>query len=98
MKLQHMPIGARFEYQGIEYVKTGPLTASSVEGGQRIIPRSATLRPLDGQTADQAGNRLDVATVMAAVEDFHGACLALVDEGAKPALEAARQKMMARLK
>lgn len=33
MKLQHLSIGARFEYEGVTYVKTGPLTASSEAGG-----------------------------------------------------------------
>ena len=40
-------MGARFEYEGVVYVKTGPLTASSEEGGQRIIPRYAILKALD---------------------------------------------------
>ena len=38
MKLQHLAIGARFEFEGQVYVKTGPLTASAEQGGQRVIP------------------------------------------------------------
>ena len=47
MKLQDLPMGARFEYEGVVYFKTGPLTASSEAGGQRIIPRYAVLRSLE---------------------------------------------------
>ena len=54
MKLQHLAIGARFEYEGVVYVKTGPLTAASEEGGQRIIPRYAILRPLDVPAAESS--------------------------------------------
>lgn len=48
-------MGARFEYEGNVYVKTGPMTASSEQGGQRIIPRYATLRPLDIPVTDSKG-------------------------------------------
>ncbi len=33
MKLQHLAIGDRFEYDGKIFGKTGPLTAASDEGG-----------------------------------------------------------------
>ena len=52
MKLQHLSMGARFEYEGVVYVKTGPLTASSEDGGQRIIPRYAILKALDVPAAE----------------------------------------------
>ena len=47
MKFQDLPVGARFEYQGKVFVKTGPITAASEAGGQQMIPRYADLRPLD---------------------------------------------------
>ena len=47
MKLQQLAIGDRFEYDGRILVKTGPLTASSDDGGQQMIPRYAVLKPLD---------------------------------------------------
>ena len=35
MRLQDLPVGARFEYQGKIFVKTGPITAASEAGGQQ---------------------------------------------------------------
>ena len=52
MKLQQLAMGARFEYEGVTYVKTGPMTASSDAGGQRIIPRYANLRVLEEPVAE----------------------------------------------
>ena len=50
MKFPHLPVGSRFELDGVQYVKTGPLTASEVEGGgQRLIKRSAVVMPLEPQ-------------------------------------------------
>lgn len=75
MRLQHLAIGARFEYEGQVYVKTGPLTASAEQGGQRMIPRYADLKPLDVETAPVAGEgagrtREDDARVRAAFNHF----------------------------
>jgi uncharacterized protein (DUF1330 family) len=47
MKIHQLPMGARFEYEGAEYVKTGPQLASGA-GGQKLIPKYAVLKPLDG--------------------------------------------------
>lgn len=83
MKFQQLPHGARFEYEGKVYVKTGPLTAATEEGVQRMIPRYALLKPLDGSTPiqiPQPARKLDEAMVMAALEAFHGECLRLLDE------------------
>ena len=52
MKLQHLAIGDRFEYDGKIFVKTGPVTASSENGGQQMIPRYAILKPLDVPARD----------------------------------------------
>ncbi len=101
MKLQQLPIGARFEYEGQVFTKTGPMTASAEKGGQRIIPRYATLTPLDG--APSEGDRskvgqVDLLKVQAAFSSFHETCRELVDESAWPALEAARREFFAALK
>lgn len=45
-------MGARFEYEGVEYVKTGPQLASG-PGGQKLIPKYAVLRPLDGKAPEK---------------------------------------------
>lgn len=109
MKFQLLPMGARFEYEGQVYTKTGPMTASSAQGGQRMIPRFAVLKPLDGVvTAVPSPSRsLDEATVMAAFEQFYGTCANLLfgDESdvqrardLRAMLEAARERFTERLK
>jgi hypothetical protein len=71
MKFQLLAIGARFEFEGKEYVKTGPLTASS-DGVQRMIPRFAVLKPLDAsvEPARKTQRNLDEVKVLAAFETF----------------------------
>lgn len=48
MKFQHLPLGTRFVYQGEIFTKVSPLVASVDGGGQRMIPRYASLYPVDG--------------------------------------------------
>ena len=71
MKFQLLAVGARFEFEGKEYVKTGPLTASS-DGVQRMIPRFAVLKLLDAsvEPARKTQRKLDEAIVLAAFETF----------------------------
>ena len=93
MKLQHLAIGARFEYEGEVFVKTGPLTASSENGGQRIIPRYAVLRPLDVPASEpqRTGRRMiERDTVLRAFESFYAACDPLVDDAGRADLVEAR--------
>lgn len=104
MKFQQLPPGARFEYEGKVYVKTGPMTAASEQGGQRMIPRFALLRPLDGQPPPpRTAHKLDEAAVRQAFDGFYGECLRLLhDEEAdvlrararRAALEAARERFL----
>jgi hypothetical protein len=93
MKLQHLAIGARFEYEGLVFVKTGPLTASSELGGQRIIPRHAVLKPLDLPATDGKG-RLEAALVRKAFNAFFETCHRLVGETGHAELERARQRFL----
>ena len=93
MKLQHLPLGARFEYEGVVYVKTGPLTASSEAGGQRIIPRHAMLRPLDLPATEGKG-RLGAPVVRKAFNAFFETCKQLVGEAGQAELEQARQRFL----
>ncbi len=101
MKLQQLAVGARFEFEGVVFVKTGPLTAASEAGGQRMIPRYAMVRPLDvPETATgPAGRRkLDEARVLAAFGRFYETCGKLLDATAHAELAAARQQFLAALK
>jgi hypothetical protein len=93
MKLQHLPIGARFEYEGVVFAKTGPLTASSETGGQRIIPRHAVLRPLDQPSAESKG-RLEAPVVRKAFNVFFETCSRLLGDDGRAELEQARQRFL----
>ncbi len=108
MKFQMLEVGTRFEYADAIYVKTGPLTAISESGVQRMIPRFALLRPLDApiEPPRRASRALDEAEVLAAFEVFYAACLsefeaACRDSTAAPAwrarLESARRRFIAAL-
>lgn len=45
MKFYLLPIGEKFSYQGTEYTKSGPLTASNNANGEsKMIPRSANIQ------------------------------------------------------
>jgi hypothetical protein len=99
MKFQQLPIGTRFEFEGREYTKTGPVTASS-EQGLRMIPRFAVLRPLDGYVAPPPPlNKRDEAVVLAAFADFHGECARLLagNAEAEATLEQARLRFLTAL-
>lgn len=101
MKLQHLPLGARFEYEGKVFVKTGPLTAASDEGGQQIIPRYAILKPLEApENTGKATTRgrLTEAGVRAAFDTFYRTCSRLVPDSEQAALEAARERFFTALK
>lgn len=97
MKLTQLPIGARFEYEGQIFTKTGPMTAADETGGQRMIPRYAVLKPMDGYTPppeQEATCTVDEKTVRVAFDAFYGTALRLTDDFAKAELEAARQRFL----
>ena len=99
MKIHQLPMGARFEYEGEEYVKTGPLVASG-KGGLRLIPRYAVLKvvgavePLAPPTQPAVVPR---ARVLAAFEAYHARCAALVPADGQDALAAAREDFLGAL-
>lgn len=100
MKLQHIPLGGRFEYEGRIFVKTGPLTASSETGGQRIIPRYAVLKPVDAPSPTAPAGKpcpLDAAAVRAAAEAFCNDCATLIDPAAGAEFDALRQRFLSSL-
>ena len=92
MKIHQLPIGARFEFEGEEYVKTGPMFATS-QGGQRMIPKYAVLKPLGGvDAAPDTGQSETVlrAEVLKAFGTLYLRCATLVPEVNRGELEAAR--------
>lgn len=102
MKFPQLPIGARFEFEGKAYVKAGPVAATSEDGQQRLIPRWAVLKSLDGWTPPPPpppDARLNREHVLAAFETYHTCCLNLVagSEEAEQRLEHARQDFLNRL-
>lgn len=96
MKIHQLPEGARFEFEGAEYVKTGPLVGTRHDGRQRLIPRHALLKPLDAVVAAPAPQRavLARADVLAAFDVFSAECVRLVDAGHQAALAAARERFL----
>lgn len=99
MKIHQLPLGARFEFDGEEYVKTGPLLGTG-KGGQRFFPKYAVLKPLDdaGQmTPQRQREALSRAEVLAAFDNFYAECQALVADERQTALAAARQRFVAAL-
>jgi hypothetical protein len=94
MKLQHLPDGARFEYEGRHYTKVSPLVAAEEGGGQRMIPRYAVLRPLAGdwpKQSERPEGQADIAKVLIAFAEFERAALRLLAEigpAAPPTLQA----------
>lgn len=96
MKIHQLPIGARFEYEGEEYVKTGPLFATG-KGGQRLIPKYAILKPLGDLPAapeKSASASLRRADALRAVEAFYADCRELVPQDRQADLEAARARCL----
>jgi len=84
-------MGARFEYAGQAYVKTGPLIGAG-EGGQRLIPKYAVLKVLDGSAPAPAAPAAPLTreAVLAAFEAYHATCVALIAPEHQPVLEHAR--------
>ncbi len=107
MKFQQLPLGTSFEFEGTIFVKSGPLTATSAAGLQRMIPRFAVLKPLD--TAQPAApakavGRIEAERVLAAFEAFYQDAASLLQvEDAQPSsqklakLFAARQRFLSGL-
>ncbi|MBI4987023.1 MAG: hypothetical protein HZC24_17175 [Rhodocyclales bacterium] len=96
MKIHQLPLGARFEYEGQEYVKTGPLIGAG-SAGQRLIPKYATLRPLDQADAPPPATSratLARADVLVAFAAFYAQCKAIVPEDRQAALDTARERFL----
>lgn len=84
MKFQQVSVGQRFEFEGRVYVKISPLLAQTESsGGQRLLPRSATVRLLEKETSSVAvpakKKMLDSAEIVAAVGQFRLECVASIE-------------------
>jgi hypothetical protein len=96
VKIHQLPIGARFEYEGQEYVKTAALFATG-PGGQRLIPKYALLKPLDPYQpapSSESTGPLPRAKVQQAFEAFFAECAALVPAEKQSVLDAARERFL----
>jgi hypothetical protein len=96
MKIHQLPLGARFEYEGEEYVKTGPLFATG-PAGQRLIPKYAMLRPLQDAAAVSAPPRRELlprSELVAAFASFQSRCESLVPTDRRAELDAACREFL----
>jgi len=99
MKIHQLPLGARFEYEGAEYVKSGPLFATG-PGGQRMIPKYAVLRPLDAQAAPAAAATAPTLSRERVLAAFGCFCAAVRPPAGEPSwaeFERAREAFLAAL-
>jgi len=97
MKIHQLPEGARFEYEGEEHLKSGPMFATG-RNGRRMIPRYAVLKPL-GALASEAppakGDMLPRARVLAAFAAYDEECARQLPPEQRAALAAARERFLA---
>lgn len=76
MRFTQLPVGQRFEFEGVRYVKTGPMLAAEEAGGKsRFIGKYAMVQPLgDAAVAAPAAittaQSMDATAVTAAFEEF----------------------------
>ena len=106
MKFGPLPIGTRFDYEGVRYLKTGPLLATREDGGQqRFLGRYADVRVLTAVVADATGEAS--ADWRTAFDAFYTECLQAIaglaaDDAsaaarARDQLEAARRRLFDRV-
>ncbi|MCB1887724.1 MAG: hypothetical protein KDH20_08960 [Rhodocyclaceae bacterium] len=98
MKIDQIPVGARFQLKGKAFTKVGPMTAAGESGGTTFIPKHAVLQPAPGEAPPAPppplSGALDASRVLAAVDAYHREALALVGEAGRDGLEAARQRLL----
>ena len=96
MKIHELEQGARFEYEGEEYVKSGPMFANG-KMGQRLIPKYAVLKPIGAVKRMQEKTLDDLLSrdrIVNAFEAFYSECRLLIADDKKTALEVARNRFM----
>lgn len=102
MKIDQLPLGARFQWKGRSYTKVGPMTAAAESGGVDFIPKHAALQPVPGEAppvlADDTAASLDAAKVRAAFETYHRTALRIADDAGRLALENARLRFLSEIR
>lgn len=103
MKIDQLPLGARFQWKGCNYSKVGPMTGAADGGGVVFIPKHAVLKPVPDEAPpallpDPAAEPLDGAKVLVAFEAYHRTALGLVDDAGRLALEGARRRFLSMLR
>lgn len=99
MKIHQLPMGARFVYEGVEFVKSGPMVATW-SGGQRLIPKYAALQPVADSgpvPTPPPGRAASTNEVLHAFDAFYQACRNLISADREPALAAAREDFLGSL-
>lgn len=93
MKIHQLPQGARFEYEGEEYVKTGPLFGMGKQG-QKLIPKYAVLKVLgDAPSLPEKSEKPPSRKLLLdAFERFYARCEAIVPVERLSDLKAARDE------
>jgi len=75
MKFSQVPIGEMFNYQGNDYTKSGPLTATTESDGKsKLIPRSANVKLLKSESvteADKDDKLIPTSELVKAVSEYH---------------------------
>jgi hypothetical protein len=97
MKIHQIPNGTRFEYEGEEYVKTGPLFAAG-KSGQRLIPKYAVLRvsgDVEPVRVAAVAKSIAVEDIELAFDQFYADCKIWVPSAQESALAEARQRFLA---
>ncbi len=102
MKIDQLPIGARFQWKARSYTKLGPMTAAADGGGVDFIPKHAALLPIPGEApppipAAESAAPLDAAKVKAAFEAYHRTALGVADEAGRLVLQRARASFLAEI-
>ena len=95
MKIDQLPHGARFEYKGEEYIKTGPMFGTGPRGTQ-VIPRSAILKPIAEAIAASGSVEavLPRADVLRAFETFYTDCRTLISDEQHDSLALLRDRFL----
>ncbi len=93
MKIHQLAQGARFEYEGEEYVKTGPLIGTG-KHGQKLIPKYAVLKVLGESPSvpEKSEKTLSRKSVLEAIDRFYARCESIVTAEKHQDLMAAREE------